>query len=45
MDEKNYFIDFSKITDEEIEKAKKVKEDSEYTIEKFVDDLTKNEND
>ena len=45
MDEKNYFIDFSKITDEAIEKATKVKKDSEYTIEKFVDDLTKNEND
>ena len=38
MDEKNYFIDFSKITDEDNEKTKKVKKDSEYTIDKFVDE-------
>ncbi len=41
MDDKKYFLDFSKITDKDIEKSKKSKENSEYTAKDLVDDLTK----
>lgn len=41
MDKSKYFIDFSKITDEDIQKAKENKKDSEYTTKDLVDDLTR----
>lgn len=37
--EEELFIDFSKLTDEDIEKAKEAKKASEYTIEDFVKDM------
>lgn len=40
MDEKNFFMDLSKITDENIERAKKAKRDSEYTTLDLVKDLS-----
>ena len=33
------FMDFSKLTQEEIENAKEAKKASEYTIEDFVNDM------
>ncbi len=40
MDEKNFFIDLSKITDKNIEQAKENKKSSEYTTLDFVKDMT-----
>ncbi len=41
MDDKNFFIDLDKLTDKNIDKAKKNKECSEYTTKEFIKDLTK----
>lgn len=40
MDNKDFFMDLSKLTDKNIDKAKQNKKDSEYTTLEFVKDLT-----
>lgn len=49
MDEKNKGFDWknflSNLTDEDVEKYRKAKKQSEYNITNFIDDITKSEND